>query len=124
MTAMADERTYMRIQTAAFIAADSKEIQLIPQTEADNGSGGFERTEGAPRTAQTLRLIPQQGSMSPARETLDGEACQPDYILLGVYDADIRRWDLFTDQGRRYIVVFVHENVAYEKKGEVLYLGE
>jgi len=124
MSAQADELTYMRIQTAAFIAADVKAISLHRTITTPNGSGGYTTAEGAATTAQDLRLIPQHGNMSPERTTLDGEAAQPNYILLGNYDADIQRWDTFTDQGRRYQVLFVHEKASYEKKGEVLYLGE
>lgn len=118
------EVQYLREGTAEFIAADVKNITLSRRTETPNGAGGYEELYTPLVFPQALRLIPQHGNMSPLRETLDGESVQPDYILLGEYDANIARWDTFTDQGRRYIVLFVHEKKAYEVKGEVKYLGE
>lgn len=118
------ELQVMRQQTTAFIGADAKAITLERLTRTANGSGGYTEAYASLPSAQTLRLIPQHGNMSPLRETLDGEAVQPDYVLLGAWDADIQRWDTFVDNGRRYIVLFVHEKATYEKKGEVKYLGE
>jgi hypothetical protein len=123
MTIQADELTYLRLNTKAFIDADYKDIVLNRVTREDNGAGGFTETEN-PVAAQRLRLIPQQGNMSPLRETLDGEAVQPDYVLLGEWNSDIQRWDTFADGNRRYQVLFVHEKSTYERKGEVKYLGE
>jgi hypothetical protein len=124
MTIAADELAIMRANTTEFIAADSKSITLSRRTETPNGSGGFEIVYQPMVFPQVFRLIPQQGNMSPLRTTLDGEAVQPDYVLLGAYDVNLARWDTFTDQGRRYIVLFVHEKRSYEVKGEVLYLGD
>lgn len=124
MTADVAELAILREQTSAFIDADGKWITLIRRTEAPNGSGGFEITETPLVFPQFMRLIPQQGNMSPLRDTLDGEAVQPDYVLLAEFDANVARWDQFVDQGRRYQVLFVHEKKAYELKAEVKYLGE
>lgn len=118
------ENDIMRAQTKAFIDADPKTLVLTRRVVAPNGSGGYDATWLPLMDSQVLRLIPQHGTMSPLRETLDGEAVQPDYILLGEYSADIKRWDSFTDNGRRYQVLFVHEKASYEKKAEVKYLGE
>lgn len=123
MTIQADELTYLRLNTKAFIDADYKDIILNRVTKTDNGAGGYTEEE-TPVEPQRMRLIPQQGNMSPLRETLDGEAVQPDYVLLGEWNSDIQRWDTFTDSGRRYQVLFVHEKSSYERKGEVKYLGE
>lgn len=123
MTIQADELNYLRLNTKAFIDADYKDIVLNRVTRADNGAGGYTEAE-APLAAQRFRLIPQQGNMSPLRETLDGEAVQPDYVLLGEWNSDMQRWDTFADGNRRYQVLFVHEKSTYERKGEVKYLGE
>lgn len=118
------EEEYLREGTTAFIDADSKQITLSRRVATANGSGGYTEAYTPLVFPQKLRLIPQHGNMSPLRETLDGEAAQPDYVLLGEFDANIARWDTFVDNGRRYIVLFVHEKKAYEVKGEVKYLGE
>lgn len=123
MTIQADELNYLRLNTKAFIDADYKDIILNRVTRVSNDAGGFTEDE-APVASQRMRLIPQQGNMSPLRETLDGEAVQPDYVLLAEWNADLMRWDTFTDSGRRYQVLFVHEKSSYERKGEVKYLGE
>lgn len=124
MTVFADELTYMRIQTKAFIDADVKNLTFSRLTKTANGSGGFTSTRAPLAFPQRMRLIPMQGNGSPLRQTLDGEAVTPDYVLLGEFDASLKRWDTFTDLGRRYMVLFVHEKSTYEKKGEVKYLGE
>lgn len=124
MSIPAEELAIMRANTTEFIDADSKQLTMSRRTTASNGSGGYEETYTPLVFPQKFRLIPQQGNMSPLRATLDGEAVQPDYVLLGEYDVNLVRWDTFTDQGRRYIVLFVHEKRSYEVKGEVLYLGD
>lgn len=124
MTIAADELALLREQTAAFIDTDYKELTLVRRTETPNGSGGFEVTETPLVFPQRFRLIPLQGAMTPLRETLDGEAVQPTHILLGEYDVSLARWDKFEDQGHRYQVVWIHAKIAYEQKGEVIYLGE
>jgi hypothetical protein len=123
MTIQPAELTILRTNTTEFILADFKDIVLNRITKTDNGAGGYTEAE-TPIVAQRMRLIPQHGNTSPLRETLDGEAVQPDYILLGEWNADMQRWDTFTDLGRRYQVLFVHEKSSYERKGEVKYLGE
>jgi len=77
----------------------------------------------APRPPQSMRLIPTTGNRSAERTTLEGRLVQPDYVLLGVWDCDMARWDEFDDQGKRYQILFVQEKRSYETKGEVLYLG-
>jgi hypothetical protein len=123
MTIQAEELAILRANTTEFINADFKDIVLNRVTRTSNGAGGYTEEE-TPVDAQRMRLIPQQGNMSPLRETLDGEAVQPDYVLLGEWNADLMRWDTFVDLGRRYQVLFVHEKSSYERKGEVKYLGE
>lgn len=118
------EDDYLREGTTAFIDADLKWLTLERLTRTDNGAGGYDETYNPLVLPQKFRLIPQHGNMSPLRETLDGEAVQPDYVLLGEFDSNMARWDKFEDNGRRYQVLFVHEKKAYEVKGEVKYLGE
>jgi hypothetical protein len=124
MSIDADELAALREQTAEFIVADSKWITLIRPTRTPNGSGGYTETDVPFVFPQLFRLIPQHGNLSPIRTTLDGEAAQPDYVLLGEFDTVMARGDHFVDQGRRYVILFVHEKSSYEKKGEVKYLGE
>jgi hypothetical protein len=120
----AAELSIHRANTRAFIDADVKTIVLNRSVRVSNGQGGYETSPPAPRPPQQLRLIPLKGTMAPERVTLEGTKVAPDYILLGMHDDDIARWDEFEDEGRRYQVIFVNEKRTYETKGEVLYLGE
>lgn len=122
MSIAAEELALLRSQTTDFIAADFKDITLARLTRTANGSGGFTSAYTPLVFPQRMRLIPQAGA-GTNRQTLDGEAATPEYVLLAPYDANILRWDTFTDQGRRYQVLFVHEKVSYERKAEVKYLG-
>lgn len=123
MTISADELTYLRTNTKAFIDADFKDITLERRTKTDNGSGGYEESYAPLMVAQRMRLIPSNNKL-PERQTLDGEVVSPEYVLLAEWDANMQRWDKFVDQGHRYQVLFVHEKSSYERKGEVKYLGE
>lgn len=120
----AAELAVHRANTRAFIDADVKTIVLLRSARTPNGQGGYETGLPVPRPPQALRLIPQHGTMSPERTTLEGTSVVPDFVLLGMHDDDIARWDEFEDQGKRYQVVWVKEKRTYETKGEVVYLGE
>jgi hypothetical protein len=109
--------------TTAFIAADQDEVVLNRFTRAPNGSGGYTLTGPAALPSQPGRLIPLQAG-GPERLTLDGKVVEPAYHLLMDWGADMQRGDRFVVHGRRYEVVFVNENKAYETKGEVVYHGD
>jgi len=120
------ELAMQRRLTKAFIAADWRSVVLMRAEITEDGAGGFVTGEPAPLPSQVMRLIAQgsTGADSKQRMTANGQQVTPEYILLGLHDADIQRWDSFELDGRRYEVVFVNENRQYEAKGEVAYLGE
>ena len=120
----ATEARIQRKLTLAFIASDSASFTLVPTTYASNGSGGRKRVDSPARLPQSMRLIPQSGTVGTERETLDGMVVQPTYVLLGEWNAGMARGDRFTYGGTRYEVVWVHENRNYETKGEVITRGE
>lgn len=70
-----------------------------------------------------MRLLPQEDGAT-ARTTSEGETATPEYVLLGMYDANMQRWDKFVlEDGRRFEIVFISENRQYQTKGEAVYLG-
>jgi hypothetical protein len=119
----APELATQRRLTAAFITADSLEIELLRAPRTPDGAGGIATGTATAVAVQVLRLIPSQDGAQP-RLTADGVEVTPAYMLMGTYEADIRRFDEFTVAGRRYQVVFVNANSQYEVKGEVAYLGD
>lgn len=114
----------MRRNTAAFIAADSREIVLTRTPRVPNGTGGTKAGVPAPLAPQTLRVLPQDASSSTERRLPDGTVVVPTWVLLGEYTADIKRQDTFSlPDGTTGEVVYVHEKRAYQVKGEVVARG-
>ena len=93
-----------RRATLAFIAADVVRLSLREMKKVPNGSGGFKYDEQPAREPQSFRLIPQQDVM-PTIQTLDGVQVTPTFVLMGEFNADIRRWDVFELNGHKYQVV-------------------
>lgn len=119
---LATELKMQRRQTNAFIAAKPIDVRLNRVDTAPNGSGGFTRLPPTTQPEQRLRLQ-DTNYQTPIRQLLDGEEVQPQFVLIGPYDADIQRGDWFFINGKKYEVVFVHENTSYEVKAEVVYRG-
>lgn len=116
------ELQLQRVNTLAFIGADSFRVTLVRQTATSDGAGGVLHGGDAPLAPQVMRLIPQQDG-GAERMTTDGEMVEPQYVLMGRWDADILRGDYFLLDGERYEVVYVNQNTQYERKGEVFYRG-
>ena len=117
----APELAVHRLNTVAFIAADSFACVLNRAVPVSDGAGGKTVTY-SPLASQTMRLIPL-GDGATERQAEDGAMVRPTYMLLGRYDANMQRGDTFTKDGRRYRVVYINENSQYERKGEVVYVG-
>lgn len=93
-----------RNSTLYFIAADPVHLSLIPQIEDKTAGGGKKYTDGVPRAQQVFRLIPQQDVM-PSIQTPDGIQLTPTFVLMGLYDAVLERWDKFDLNGHKYQIV-------------------
>lgn len=117
----AAELAAQRLLTKAFIQADYLLVPLTRHVMMPDGAGGTEDVEVV-LPEQTMRLLPL-GDGAEERLTADGRAVRPSYMLQGMHDADMERWDTFTLDGHRYEVVFVNENRQYQVKGEVYYRG-
>jgi hypothetical protein len=117
------EAKIQRRLTEAFIAADVTVLELTRTPRMSNGAGGWTIGTPVPLSPQRFRLIPS-GDGATERLTADGRKVEPSYMLMGEYNADLRRFDEFELDGRRYQVVFVNANRSYETKGEVAYIGD
>lgn len=123
MIASEVELEAQRRQTDAFIKADHVDVILWRQEKVPNGSGGFVLSPAQPLPPQQFHLVPQNRQLEE-RQTLDGAVVRPDSVLIGYYDADIRRGDWFMNaMGKRYDVAWVNEKRDYEVRVELVYRG-
>ena len=112
-----------RDNTAMFIEADPVLLTLTWREKIDNGSGGFKYGPPQNRDPQVFRMIPQSDIM-PDVQGPDGVTLTPTYVLLGKHDAVMGRWDRFTMNGVKFMIVspirpdYTIENV-YEHKADV-----
>jgi hypothetical protein len=88
-----------RKNTKAFIAADPVVVTLQTRTPVRSAIGGWITEEGEPRAPQTFKLImqsPAGGSLE--QRTEDGTEREVDFILLGLWDAEIDIGDWWEDE--------------------------
>lgn len=116
------ELAVQRKITNYFIRADGEDFVLERPAFVSDGAGGHTRGPSAPLPPQLMRLVPLQDGAT-AQLTADGEMVEPSYMLVGLHDADMERWDTFTTDTGRYEVVSVNLNRQYECKGEVVFRG-
>lgn len=113
-------RTHRR-NTAAFIAADPLSVVLQVRGSVRTSSGAFAPEAADARPLQTFKLVLQ----SPAGGTLeqrteDGTERQADFILLGVWDAQIAIGDWWDDDaGNRWEVKAIVPRNGYETRAVV-----
>lgn len=106
-----------RATTAAFIAMDPTEIELIPHTDTITAGGGRERTAQPARPAQTFKVIPMTYDQRPTVTTAGGVERIIDYTLLGAWDAEGDVWDVWDrGDGSYLLVVAIADGHGYETK--------
>ena len=120
----------LRIQkrnTAAFIAANSSEIQLIPRLKTNTGNG-YRWTDDTPRPPQTFRLINQTRPFGPEPGTVlavDGKQRKAEFQLLGEVGVAIGANDYWIDSaGIRFEVTNQIYSNDYEVRAQVIRYGE
>jgi len=121
MTLRAGELKAQQRISLAFIEADARDVILMRSPRTDDGAGGFVVGTPVPVGPQRLRLLPQEDGATE-RTTAEGESATPQYMLMGPWNANMKRWDEFTLDGIRYQVVYIDDR-KYELKGEVVRLG-
>lgn len=119
----ASENEVMRKQTKQFIEVYPQSIPLVRTAMIADGSGGVKSSGPSPLPAQIFRQITQPTSPEVFRRTIDGEEVQPDFVLLGEWDADIAIGDWYMKDGAKHEVVYVKEDRRYETWAEVKYRG-
>ena len=115
------ERAVMRKQTKHFIDDNPVTVTLNrPGSKSSDGAGGFVVAMGSDLDPQVMRLITMnQSGEAVSRSSLDGTIVQPNYVLLGEYDADINEGDTFQMQGLEARVVYVRADRRYETWADV-----
>ncbi len=108
--------------TRMFIEADARDVILLRRTRTDDGAGGIEVGDPVEQFPQRMRLLPQEDGATE-RTTSEGESATPQYMLMGLPDANMQRYDEFVLDGVRYEIVYVDDR-KYELKGEVIRLGD
>lgn len=118
----ASENAVMRRQTTAFIAVYPLEIVLTRADMVSDDAGGVKGTLTS-LSAQIFRQITQPTNTQVFRRTIDGEEVQPDFVLLGEWDVDIRLGDWYMRNGAKHEIVYVRDDRRYETWAEVKYRG-
>lgn len=121
---MPTELEVLRKQTKAFIEEYPMDLLLQRNDTVPDGAGGVKAVLGTvPAGSQTFRQITQSTTSLVFRRTIDGEEVQPDFVLLGEYDADVKSGDWYMKEGAKHEVVYVREDRRYEAWAEVKYRG-
>jgi hypothetical protein len=102
---------------------DSELIILNREEKISDGGAGY--IYGPPATLEAARFkMVTPTTQLPERRSLDGQAIVPEFLLVGRWDADVRRGDWFFIDGIKYEVIFIHEpRNGYEVTAEVAYRG-
>lgn len=105
----------LRKVMAEFIKADSREIMLHRPTLEATPTGGFKKASWEVLPAQTFRLVPYKRRLTDLVKTVaPGEIPYLLYVLVGFYDADIKRMDEFELDGAYYRVQGLEPHTAVE----------
>ncbi len=109
--------------TVAHLEADGEMVTLSRNsTPTPDEAGGF--TPGGPGSlAPQVFVMETSTRQLPVRRTVDGLEVNPEYVLTGLWDADIQPGDWFFKDGAKYEVVFVHLDRSYMTTAEVIYRG-
>jgi hypothetical protein len=115
------ERAVMRKQTKQFIDDNPITVTLYrPGAQHSDGAGGVTWDPGTDLAPQVMRLITKnQAGDSVSRTNVDGTTVQPDFVLLGEYDADVKNGDTFQLDGVEARVLYVRNDRRYETWAEV-----
>lgn len=112
------ELQVLRKQTEAFIAADPTAVPLTRRTRQANGAGGWRFV--APNTILPVQQfhIVAAGENVVLREGPDGRQVATSHNIVGAYDADIQKFDLFEYNGIPYMVLWVNADLEYVTHAE------
>lgn len=123
----ATELKIKRKNTLAFIQAQPITVVITRQTKAQNQRGGWD-LESEVLPPQTMRinhtLVGRRARQaSPADETF-GDIPYSKDVLMGPWDADIQKDDVFSVDGVTYTVDYVYNNRDYEVIANIQNTGQ
>lgn len=108
-----------RFNTTAYIASDPTDIQFIPRQRTSDGHGGWVWSKPDPMQAQRVRIITSAPLAGLERRTEDGRVVNPELMILLEWDAVVASGYRFVLDGATYEVVYVNDDLKYEKQAEV-----
>jgi hypothetical protein len=118
-----DEIDIQRRITMAFIDSRPIMITLVPRVRAKQPTGGFAFQELAPRPPQKMRLIESSGGLPVFITGSDGIQRELEMILLGRWDCDLEKYDVFSYSGQSYEVAQLYFFNGWEQRAEVIKFG-
>lgn len=108
--------TAQRAATAAFIADDPTTLVLVPRDRVATATGGYTYVDGAPRAAQTVKMVLLSNDQRPV-VTVAGVERQIDYHLVGPWNMSIAVGDTWeAEDGTRWEVLGFTEGWDYMTK--------
>lgn len=108
--------------TAAFIEADKTSLVILRREQIALDSGGYTWSDPEELDPQDARLLPSQDKEKEL-ETDEGKSAHPDYVLLMMPGADIKRWDRFMFGEYEMLVLSEPHGPEYEVKVDVMRCG-
>lgn len=93
----AEELQANKEMTHWFIQSDPTVVSLVPRERVKQPSGGFKWAEMPPRAPQSVKMIPQGGSLGGIVTAEDGVNRRYDFVMLGEWNAIIKLNDIFRD---------------------------
>jgi len=115
---VATELEIQRGLTESFIAASPISLVLTPHARTKSNNGGYTTAGGTPRAAQSFKLIQFSENADPVLGQ-DGVMRRIDFMLLGLWDAQIAVDDQFTYDGGDFQVVALMTDLGYETRALV-----
>lgn len=116
------ELAVLRKQTKSFIDENPISILLLRTVKSSDGAGGTTSAPADPAVdPQTFRKIIQTKG-NDARD-IDNERVRPEFVLIGLFDADIKSGDRFMLNAIKYKVEYVRDDRRYETWAEVVLDG-
>jgi len=107
---------HLRRVMEEFIKSDSRQIMLQRPTLEKTPAGGFKKAAWNVLPEQTFRLIPYKRRLTDlVRAMASGEIPHIQYVLVGLWNADVQRMDEFELDGAYYRVQGLEPHTAAEE---------
>jgi hypothetical protein len=119
---ISDEIDIQRKMTLAFIDTMPVIITLVPRIRTKMATGGFAFQTLSPREPQKMRLVEPSG-LPILLTGSDGVQREMELMLLGRWDADLEKYDIFDLEGRSYEVAQLYQSNGWEQRAEVIRFG-